>query len=110
MVSPSSLLRLLSFSARPPARPSERKIQHVRDAMLKLLQRHEAQSFHRVAQRIQYADEMECLWYLRQDMLAALSEVHGEAQARREMRQINDLFKGLLPQAMVARPHHRFAN
>ncbi|MDQ8017199.1 MAG: hypothetical protein AAGD03_09535 [Bordetella sp.] len=110
MVSPSSLLRLLSFSARPPGRPSERKIQHVRDAMLQLLQRHEGQSFHRVAQRIQYADEMECLWYLRQDMLAALSEVHGEARARREMRQINDLFKGLLPHAMVARPHHRFAN
>ncbi|MDI3380596.1 hypothetical protein ACFPPF_08810 [Xenophilus aerolatus] len=78
--------------------------------MLKLLQRHEGQSFHRVALRIQYADEMESLWYLRQDMLAALSNVYGEARARREMRPINDLFKGLLPQAMVARPHHRFAN
>ena len=33
-----------------------------------------------------------------------------EAQARVEMRQINELFKGLLPQAMVARPHHRFAS
>ena len=56
MVSPSSLLRLLSFSARPPGRPSERKIQHVREAMLELLQKHEGQSFHRVAQRIRYAD------------------------------------------------------
>jgi hypothetical protein len=53
---------------------------------------------------------MESLWYLRQDMLAALSNVYGEARARREMRPINELFKGLLPQAMVARPHHRFAN
>lgn len=110
MVSPSSLLRLLSFAARPPSRPSARRIQNVRDAMLKLLHGHEGQSFHRVAQRIRYADEMESLWYLRQDMLAALSEVHGEAQARRAMRPINKLFKGLLPQAMVARPHHRFAN
>lgn len=77
--------------------------------MLTLLNRHDGQSFHRVAQRIRYADEMESLWYLRQDMMAALSDVHGEARARREMRPINDLFKGLLPQAMVARPHHRFA-
>lgn len=78
--------------------------------MLEVLRRHEGQSFQRVAQRIRYADEMESLWYLRQDMLAALSEVHGEAKARRDMREINDLFKGQLPQAMVARPHHRFAN
>lgn len=110
MVSPSSLLRLLSFSARLPARPDERKLERVRDAMLKVLDTHQGQSFHRVAQRIQYAEEMESLWYLRQDMMAALSEVRGEVRARREMRPINELFKGLLPHAMVARPHHRFAN
>jgi len=109
MVPPSSLLRLLSLSAWAPARPREQKMRRVRDAMLKLLQAHEGANFRRVAQRVRYADEMESLWYLRQDMLAALSEVHGELRARQEMRHIHGLFKGLLPQAMAARPHQHLA-
>ena len=79
-------------------------------AMLALLQSHQGEAFHRVAQRVRYADELESLWYLRQDMLAALSEVHGEAGARRQMAALTPMFKGALPQSMVPRTQsHRYA-
>lgn len=110
MVSPNSLFRFLSFSASRQARAGERTVQRVREAMLALLQSHQGEAFHRVAQRVRYADELESLWYLRQDMLAALSEVHGEAGARRQMAALTPMFKGALPQSMVPRTQsHRYA-
>ncbi|RYF82324.1 MAG: hypothetical protein EOO29_07425 [Comamonadaceae bacterium] len=83
-------------------------MERVRAIMLELLGKHEGANFYRVAERIRYADEMECLWYLRQDLLAALSAVHGEAAAWHEIEPLNALFKGLLPAALTAaaaRPH-----
>lgn len=82
-------------------------MERVRARMLDLLARHEGGDFYRVAERIRYADEMESLWYLRQDLLAALSAVRGEAAARREVAPLNALFKGMLPHAMTAAPRQR---
>ena len=79
----------------------------IRNAMLSLLQNHGGHGTQRVAQRVRFAGDMEALWYLRQDVLTALSAVDGEVAARRQMRQINRLFKVGLPGAMVPRPHHR---
>ena len=60
----------------------------------------------RVAQRVRFAGDLEALWYLRQDVLTALSAVDGEVAARRQMQQINRLFKGGLPDTMGPRAHH----
>lgn len=79
----------------------------IRTAMLALLHHHSSHSAQRVAQRVRFAGDMEALWYLRQDVLMALSATDGEAAARRHMRQINRMFKGGLPGALVPRPHHR---
>ncbi|WP_256856750.1 hypothetical protein [Variovorax sp. KK3] len=79
----------------------------IRNAMLTLLQSHGGHSTQRVAQRVRFAGDMEALWYLRQDVLTALSAVDGEAAARKQMRDINRLFKGGLPGAMVPRAHQR---
>jgi len=79
-------------------------MERVRSSMLSLLANHEGAMFFRVAERIRYADEMESLWYLRQDLLAALSAVHGEAAARKEVAPLNALFKGALPHALTAAP------
>lgn len=106
MVSRSSLLRLLAFG-RPAEAADERdplSLERVRGQMLQLLSRHEGASFYRVAERIRYADELECLWYLRQDLMAALSAVHGEVAARDAVAPLNALFKGLLPSALTAAP------
>ena len=113
MVSRSSLLRLLAFGRSPETVTARERqgLERVRASMLQLLARHEGAHFYRVAERIRYADEMECLWYLRQDVLAALSVIHGEAAARNEVAPLNALFKGLLPASLTAtsarpqRPH-----
>ncbi|GAA4339173.1 hypothetical protein GCM10023165_18330 [Variovorax defluvii] len=76
--------------------------------MLELLQKHGGHATQRVAQRVRFAGDIEALWYLRQDVVTALSTTDGEAVARRQMREINRMFKGGLPCAMVPRPHHRF--
>lgn len=104
MVSRNSLLRILAFG-RCPEMATERErlgLERVRASMLGMLAKHEGAHFYRVAERIRYADEMEGLWYLRQDLLAALSAVHGEAAARDEVAPLNALFKGLLPAALTA--------
>lgn len=102
-----SILRVLSFPVLGLRRSSDRQMGQIRNAMLSLLQNHGGHGAQRVAQRVRFAGDLEALWYLRQDVLTALSAVDGEAAARRQMRQINRLFKGGLPGAMVPRPHHR---
>lgn len=106
MVSRSILLRMLSFGRAPltPVAPVADRagMERVRATMLQLLAKHEGARFYRVAERIRYADEMESLWYLRQDLLAALSDIHGETAARQEIKPLNALFKGLLPASLTA--------
>jgi hypothetical protein len=107
MASLRSFFRFLSFPVIGMRRSTDRQMGQIRDAMLSLLQGHGGHSAQRVAQRVRFAGDLEALWYLRQDVLTALSAVDGEAAARRQMREINRLFKGGLPHAMVPRPHHR---
>ena len=107
MVSPSSLLRFLSLPGFGFRRSADRQMGQIRTAMLSLLQVHGGHTIQRVAQRVRFAGDLEALWYLRQDVLTALSAVDGEVAARRQMRQINRLFKGGLPGSMEPRTHHR---
>ena len=102
----SSLLRFRALT-RPAALPAERErlgLERVRSHMLQMLSGHEGADFHRLAERVRYADELESLWYLRQDLLAALSTVHGEAAAARKVAPLKALFRGLLPAALTAAP------
>jgi hypothetical protein len=50
------------------------------------------------------ANDLQELWYLRGDLMAAIAAVHGEAIARRNLIQISDMFKGFLPKALTSRP------
>ena len=106
MVSPSSLFRLLSLPGFGLRRSADRQLGQIRTAMLSLLQVHGGHAMQRVAQRVRFAGDLEALWYLRQDVLTALSAVDGEVAARRQMQQINRLFKGGLPDTMGPRNHH----
>ncbi len=72
---------------------TERTLQQVRAAMLAALERHGLLAqWQRLADRVTYASELEALWYLRQDLLAALMAACGEVRARQEMQPINALF------------------
>ncbi len=57
--------------------------------------------------RIQYADDIQALWYLRSDLMAALAFAHGETMAKREMAEITEAFQGALPKAMRMRAGSR---
>ena len=107
MVSTSSFFRFLlpGFGFR---RSADRQVGQVRTAMLSLLQVHGGHSVQQVAQRVRFAGDLEALWYLRQDVLTALSAVDGEVAARRQMKQINNMFKGGLPGNLGPRQHQRF--
>lgn len=104
-----TLIRRISLSGIGFRHSADRHLSRVRDAMLSTLQKHGGHAVVRLTQRVRFADDIESLWYLRQDLLLALSAEDGEAAARREMRQINDLFKGRLPQTMGPRTHQRFS-
>jgi hypothetical protein len=54
--------------------------------------------------RITEAIDLQDLWYLRGDVMAALAEIEGEASARRKLNQVSNMFKGLLPKGLSSRP------
>ncbi|WP_213954926.1 hypothetical protein [Variovorax sp. dw_954] len=108
MVLPSSFLRLFSLPGFRLRDSEHRHTSRVRHAMLSLLQVHGGHGVQRVAQRVRFAGDLEALWYLRQDMMCAISEIDGEAAARRQLRPINSMFKGRLPETMGPRRHQRF--
>ena len=105
---PSSFFRLLSFPGLNLRRSADRRLGQIRTAMLTLLEASGGHRVQRIAQRVRFADDLEALWYLRQDLMYALAEIDGEHVAQRRMKQINRLFKGGLPQTMGPRVHHRF--
>ena len=109
MISLSGFFRLLSIPGLGSRGSEPRHTSRIRNAMLSLLQVHGGHGVQRVAQRVRFADDLEALWYLRQDVMSALVELDGEAAARRQLRPINVMFKGRLPETMGPRAHHRFS-
>lgn len=76
----------------------------VRDAMLRTLQAAIPVGRSHLEHRIKFAGDVQALWYLRGDLMAALSSVEGEAKARAVLAAITTLFDGLLPDGLVSRP------
>lgn len=105
MVFLSRLLSLLDVFVRGAGSTSPREqrgLERVRGRMLDLLARHGGPQRSQLAERVRYAGEMQSLWYLRHDVVKALSAEHGEAAAREHIRPINALFKGYVPKSMMA--------
>lgn len=76
----------------------------IREAMLALLGETGSQQFPVVTRRVRYASDVQALWYLRGDLMAALSAIDGEAQARAQVLQITNMFRGLVPGSLHSRP------
>jgi len=76
----------------------------VRTSMLELLGQAGYSRFPQLARRIRYAGELQGLWYLRGDLMAAVASMYGEAIARDRLREVSDLFQGLLPGSLATRP------
>jgi len=104
------ILRLLNVPSFGSRQATESQLGRIRTAMLSVLQGHGGHSVQRVSQRVRFAADVEALWYLRQDVMMALSAIDGETAARRQMKTINSMFKGGLPGSMGPRAHQRFTN
>ena len=76
--------------------------------MLSLLEPYTGEQISRARQRVLFAQDMEALWYLRQDLVLVLTEFEGDEAARRQTMKINNSFHGRLPSTMKPRLHRLF--
>lgn len=102
----SSIYGLLGNPAAPSDSVLETSTEQIREAMLSLLGENGSRQFPNVTRRIRYANDVQGLWYLRGDLMAALAATLGEAAARQKVQQITQMFQGLLPSSLNSRPSH----
>lgn len=57
-----------------------------------------------VQMRVSNAADIQDLWYLRGDLMAAIAANDGEVAAKRKMTNISNMFRGLLPRGLSSRP------
>ena len=100
----SSMAGLLGRSTGPAESVVDGGIEDIREAMLSTLGADGSTQFSQLTRRIRYAADIKDLWYLRGDLMAALSAKHGEAVAREQVAAITDQFQGLLPGGLSSRP------
>lgn len=100
----ASIYGLLGHPAPPSDSRLENALEDLRESMLDLLGPTGPKQFPLVIRRIRYATDVQALWYLRGDLLAALAAMHGERAAREQVAEITARFKGLLPAGLHSRP------
>ena len=86
------------------AAAKEGRIEEIRQAMLACLGEAGTRRFPHVERRIRFSGDVEGLWFLRGDVLAAVAITHGEAHARKKIDRITAMFKGLIPDGLNSRP------
>ncbi len=100
----SSIYGLLGNPVAPSDSMLETGTEDVRESMLAVMGEAGPKHFPQVTRRIRYANDIQALWYLRGDLMAALAAMHGEAAAREKIASITRMFRGLLPGALNSRP------
>ena len=100
----NSVYGLLGNPAAPSDSVLENRTEDIREAMLELLGEAGTKQFANVTRRIRYANDIQALWYLRGDLMAALSTTLGEAGARQQVQRITQMFQGMLPGSLNSRP------
>jgi hypothetical protein len=100
----NSIYGLLGNPVAPSDSILENSTEDIREAMLALLGESGTRQFANVTRRIRYANDIQGLWYLRGDLMAALAAIQGEAAARQQVQKITRMFSGLLPGSLNSRP------
>jgi hypothetical protein len=100
----SSLYGLLGNRPAPSESVLASGTEDIRELMLSVLGDDGSSQFPQVTRRIRYANDVQSLWYLRGDLMAALASMHGEAAARKKIASVTAQFQGLLPASLVSRP------
>jgi hypothetical protein len=100
----SSIYGLLGNPVAPSESILENGTEDIRESMLVVLGETGPKHFPQITRRIRYANDIQALWYLRGDLMAALAAMHGEVAARQKIASITAQFQGLLPNGLNSRP------
>ncbi len=100
----SSVWGLIGLHPVPTEAELTDRTEDIRESMLEVLGDTGAERHPVVLRRLQYAQDIEALWYLRSDWMAAVSTTQGESAAAAHVRRINIKFEGLLPGGLQSRP------
>jgi hypothetical protein len=84
-----------------PVVPTPEQLDLLKHAMLQVLGELGRLTYVRLERRIRYAIDAEGLWYLRSDLMQALSALQSEAVARKELRDLSALFVHYLPEPLM---------
>ena len=79
-------------------------LEDIREAMLDGLGAASSGESSKLELRVTYANDLHDLWYLRGDVMAAISAIDGEARALQKLSAISEMFAGVLPKALTSRP------
>jgi hypothetical protein len=88
-----------SMLGRDTSEAPELVVERIRTAMLKALIQRRMEDHIALHMRIRFARDLDALWYLRPDLMTAMSACHGESAARVALTEITGMFRG----------HHRGA-
>lgn len=100
----NSIYGLLGNPVAPSDSIMESGTEDIRESMLATLGDSGPRHFPQITRRIRYANDIQALWYLRGDLMAALAAVHGEMAAREKLASVTAQFQGLLPGSLHSRP------
>jgi hypothetical protein len=78
------------------------RLDEIRECMVEALGPH-AGEYSYLSRRIDCAPDVQVLWYLRGELMAALAAKIGESAADQLLEPISAMFSGLLPRALGAR-------
>jgi hypothetical protein len=76
------------------------RTEEIRHAMLDCLGLSGREAFPVTERKVRYAKDAHDLWYLRADVMAALSAMQGERVAREKVDSFAPKFRGLLPRSL----------
>ncbi|MGE4243006.1 hypothetical protein [Ramlibacter sp.] len=104
--SSSPLGRSRSGASGPPTsrREAAQRLDAIRARMGELVRASGASAHKGLALRIQYAGDVQALWFMRSEVMAVLARSHGEQVARERLVALGEMFDGLLPEGLRSRP------
>ncbi|MDP2073321.1 hypothetical protein [Hydrogenophaga sp.] len=76
-------------------------LEPVRKAMLDVLGDEGAQINPQLVRRLKYLHDPHALWFARAEMVAVLSQLHGEALAVHRVQSLSPVFAGLVPKSLI---------
>ncbi len=77
-------------------------LESARSALLQALGDEGARMNPRLQRRLQHHGDPQALWYARSEVMAVLSQLHGEAHAVQVVKRLTPVFEGILPKSLVA--------